>query len=77
MKSVFGVLLGTLSRLLCYQTVSLQRAGYDEALAATETILTALRANGGALPLSDKSEPDDIYRRLGIKKVFKKALGTL
>ncbi|MBC6607044.1 GntR family transcriptional regulator [Hymenobacter sp. BT188] len=58
--------------------VSLQKVGYDEALDATETILTALRANGGALPLSDKSEPDDIYRRLGMsKKVFKKALGTL
>jgi predicted RNA-binding protein (virulence factor B family) len=58
--------------------VSLQKAGYDEALAATETILTVLRANGGTLPLSDKSEPDDIYRRLGMsKKVFKKALGTL
>ncbi|GAB2473115.1 GntR family transcriptional regulator [Hymenobacter qilianensis] len=58
--------------------ISLQKVGYDEALDATETILTALRASGGALPLSDKSEPDDIYRRLGMsKKVFKKALGTL
>ncbi|QIL77126.1 MULTISPECIES: S1 RNA-binding domain-containing protein [Hymenobacter] len=58
--------------------ISLQKVGYDEALDATETILTALRASGGTLPLSDKSEPDDIYRRLGMsKKVFKKALGTL
>ena len=59
--------------------VSLQRAGYDEALAAADALLDALRkAPAGKLPLGDKSEPDDIYRRLGMsKKVFKKALGTL
>jgi predicted RNA-binding protein (virulence factor B family) len=59
--------------------VSLQRVGYDEALAAADTLLEALRnAPDGKLPLGDKSEPDDIYRRLGMsKKVFKKALGTL
>ncbi|WP_400192139.1 S1 RNA-binding domain-containing protein [Hymenobacter sp. B81] len=58
--------------------VSLQRQGFDEALAAAETLLQALRKAGGTLPLSDKSEPEDIYRRLGMsKKVFKKALGTL
>lgn len=59
--------------------ISLQRVGYDEALAAADTLLEALRqAPDGKLPLGDKSEPDDIYRRLGMsKKVFKKALGTL
>ena len=58
--------------------LTLQRPGYDEALAAADTLLAALRAAKGALPLSDKSEPDDIYRRLGMsKKVFKKALGSL
>ena len=58
--------------------ISLQKAGYDEALDAADTLLDVLRKAGGALPLSDKSEPDDIYRRLGMsKKVFKKALGTL
>ncbi|MBC6988166.1 S1 RNA-binding domain-containing protein [Hymenobacter sp. BT491] len=58
--------------------VSLQRTGYDEAVAAADTLLAALRKAGGTLPLSDKSEPDDIYRRLGMsKKVFKKALGSL
>jgi len=58
--------------------LSLQRQGYDEAVAASETLLEALRKAGGTLPLGDKSEPDDIYRRLGMsKKVFKKALGTL
>ncbi|MCR5887198.1 S1-like domain-containing RNA-binding protein [Hymenobacter sp. J193] len=58
--------------------LSLQKPGFDEALDVAEQLLTALRQAGGTLPLSDKSEPDDIYRRLGIsKKVFKKALGTL
>ncbi|TGE25765.1 GntR family transcriptional regulator [Hymenobacter aquaticus] len=58
--------------------LSLQKLGYDEALDAAETLLAALRKGGGTLPLSDKSEPDDIYRRLGMsKKVFKKALGSL
>ncbi|WP_303312573.1 S1 RNA-binding domain-containing protein [Hymenobacter sp. BT730] len=58
--------------------ISLQKIGYDEARDAVETVLKALHAAGGTLPLSDKSEPDDIYRRLGIsKKVFKKALGYL
>jgi predicted RNA-binding protein (virulence factor B family) len=58
--------------------ISLQKAGYDEALDAADALLATLRQAGGTLPLSDKSEPDDIYRRLGIsKKVFKKALGTL
>ncbi|MBD2715851.1 hypothetical protein KBK19_12470 [Microvirga sp. STR05] len=59
--------------------LSLQRPGHDEALAAADTLLEALRnAPNHTLPLGDKSEPDDIYRRLGMsKKVFKKALGTL
>lgn len=59
--------------------LSLQRAGYDEALAAADQLLEALqKAPNGTLALGDKSEPDDIYRRLGMsKKVFKKALGTL
>ena len=58
--------------------LTLQRPGYDEALAAADILLEALRQANGTLPLSDKSEPDDIYRRLGMsKKVFKKALGGL
>lgn len=58
--------------------LSLQRQGYDEALAAADTLLAALRQAGGTLPLGDKTEPDVIYRRLGMsRKVFKKALGTL
>jgi predicted RNA-binding protein (virulence factor B family) len=58
--------------------VSLQRQGYEEALAATDTLVQALRKAGGTLPVSDKTDSEEIYRRFGMsKKVFKKALGTL
>ena len=59
--------------------VRLQREGYGEVETATATLLAALRAApSGALPIGDKSEADDVYRRLGMsKKVFKKALGAL
>ncbi len=59
--------------------LTLQRPGYDEALAQTDPLLEALRqAPDGRLPLGDKSLADDVYRRLGMsKKVFKKALGAL
>ena len=59
--------------------VRLQREGYDEVETAAATLLVALRAApGGRLPVGDKSEADDVYRRVGMsKKVFKKALGAL
>ncbi len=59
--------------------VRLQREGYDEVETAAATLLAALRAApGGRLPIGDKSEADDVYRRVGMsKKVFKKALGAL
>ncbi len=59
--------------------VRLQREGYGEVEAATDTLLNALRAApGGRLPLGDKSLAEDVYRRVGMsKKVFKKALGAL
>jgi predicted RNA-binding protein (virulence factor B family) len=58
--------------------VSLQRQGYDEALAAAENLVLLLRKAGGILPVTDKTDSEEIYRRVGMsKKVFKKALGTL
>ncbi len=59
--------------------VRLQREGYGEVETAAATLLVALRAApNGALPIGDKSEADDVYRRVGMsKKVFKKALGAL
>jgi predicted RNA-binding protein (virulence factor B family) len=41
-------------------------------------ILVALEENQGWLPLSDKSDPDEIQRVIGAsKKVFKRTIGTL
>ncbi len=59
--------------------VALQASGYEEAVAdATATLLDALRAAGGRLPLSDSSDPAEIHRVLRMsKKTFKKALGQL
>jgi predicted RNA-binding protein (virulence factor B family) len=58
--------------------LSLQRQGYDEALAAAEELVKFLRKAGGRLSITDKTDPEEIYRRVGMsKKVFKKALGTL
>ena len=51
------------------------RVGMDE---ACNTILAALDAAGGQLPLHDKSSPDQIARTLHMsKKAFKKAVGRL
>ncbi len=58
--------------------VSLQRPGFGEVTDAAQIVLKKLRATQGTLPLSDQSEPDEIYQALGMsKKTFKKAIGTL
>lgn len=58
--------------------VSLQQTGYAEVQDATQEVLSKLKASGGTLNLSDKSDPQEIYAALGMsKKTFKKAIGTL
>jgi uncharacterized protein len=59
--------------------LSLQPQGYQQAVPAqAQQILDLLQARGGFLPLTDKSEPDEIYALLQMsKKAFKKALGAL
>lgn len=43
-----------------------------------ETILGQAHAQGGYLPLSDKTPPEEIYSRFGVsKKIFKQAVGHL
>jgi predicted RNA-binding protein (virulence factor B family) len=55
--------------------VPVGRAGTEH---ATDVILEALEAEGGFLPLTDRSDPELIRRRLGLsKKQFKKAVGGL
>jgi Uncharacterized protein conserved in bacteria len=58
--------------------VSLEKPGYDAVEPNTQKILEVLKDAEGFLPLNDKSEPEQIYRELGMsKKLFKKAIGAL
>jgi predicted RNA-binding protein (virulence factor B family) len=58
--------------------VSLQQTGFAEVKDASTEVLEKLKAADGVLPLSDSSDPQDIYAALGMsKKTFKKAIGTL
>lgn len=58
--------------------VRLQKDGYGQVDPAAEKVMQVLEERGGSLPLSDKSNPEDIYEELQMsKKVFKKAIGGL
>jgi uncharacterized protein len=58
--------------------VTLRRVGAEGVSDARGVILKVLAANGGALPLHDKSSPAVIQKTLGMsKKTFKKAVGGL
>ncbi|NVN91985.1 MAG: GntR family transcriptional regulator [Desulfuromonadales bacterium] len=58
--------------------VTLRMGGVQQAAQDRETILQALKAHNGLLPLSDKSTPEDIAGLLCMsKKSFKKAIGGL
>jgi predicted RNA-binding protein (virulence factor B family) len=58
--------------------VTLRRVGQEGVSDAREVILKVLAANGGVLPLHDKSSPEAIQKILGMsKKTFKKAVGGL
>lgn len=58
--------------------LTLRKRGYEEAKSLTSAVLEALEKNGGFLPLTDKSAPEDIYDRFGVsKKAFKQAVGAL
>ena len=58
--------------------VTLRRTGAEGVADAREVILRVFAANGGTLPLHDKSSPAAIQQTLGMsKKSFKKAVGGL
>ncbi len=58
--------------------LSLQHIGYKNIEPSAQVVLDALQRNKGTLPLHDKSDPEEIKRRLGMsKKSFKKAIGSL
>ena len=58
--------------------LSLQRQGYREVVHAAGTLEELLDANGGFLPLNDRSAPEEVVRLTRMsKKVFKRSLGML
>ncbi|MCB0572727.1 MAG: GntR family transcriptional regulator [Phaeodactylibacter sp.] len=59
--------------------LSLQQQGYLHAVPLqAEQLLEALKKNGGFLPLTDKSGPEEVASLLKMsKKAFKKAIGAL
>lgn len=58
--------------------LSLQRIGKGRFRDFADQLLYELRSEGGTLPFSDHSSPEDIQQRFGVsKKTFKKALGVL
>ena len=58
--------------------VSLTPLGYKKVEGITSTILESLKAQGGYIPVHDKSEPDVIYSLFRCsKKAFKQAIGAL
>jgi predicted RNA-binding protein (virulence factor B family) len=58
--------------------VTLQKPGLSDIIELTDIILNELKNHNGFLPLTDKTDPEEIYMRFGVsKKNFKKALGDL
>lgn len=58
--------------------VSLQQQGYAQVKDSAEILLQLLHDNGGALPLNDSSDPEEVARLTQMsKKVFKRSLGML
>ena len=58
--------------------IALSAPGYAKIDAVAQGLLDVLKRRGGFLPVSDKSQPEEIYELFGIsKKVFKQTLGAL
>ena len=58
--------------------VAVQKQGYDEVKDAAARLLSIIREHGGALPLGDRSSPEEVAALTAMsKKVFKRALGML
>ena len=57
----------------------LEPLGYKESVVSnTQTVINVLKAHKNFIPLTDKSDPNDVKRILGLsKKAFKRAVGHL
>ena len=56
----------------------LQRPGYEKVTELTDVILNHIKQQGGFMPITGKSSPDEIYNLFGVsKKTYKQAIGAL
>jgi predicted RNA-binding protein (virulence factor B family) len=56
----------------------LHKPGFEKVTDLTDVILNHIKAQGGFMPITDKSPPEEIYRLFGVsKKTYKQAIGAL
>lgn len=56
----------------------LHKPGFEKVTHLTDVILNHIKAQGGFMPVTDKSPPEEIYRLFGVsKKTYKQAIGAL
>lgn len=56
----------------------LQKPGYEKVTNLTDVILQYLKQQGGFMPITGKSPPEEIYAHFGVsKKTYKQAIGAL
>lgn len=56
----------------------LQKPGYEKVTDLTDVILNHIKEQGGFMPITGKSSPDEIYALFGVsKKTYKQAIGAL
>jgi len=61
-----------------YIDLALHQPGYGKVTSLTDTILEHLKAQGGFMPITDKTSPEEIYNLFGVsKKTYKMAIGAL
>jgi predicted RNA-binding protein (virulence factor B family) len=58
--------------------LALQRPGYSKVTDLTSVILDYLKSQGGFMPITDKTPPEELNALFGVsKKTYKKAIGAL
>ncbi|MCC7300828.1 MAG: GntR family transcriptional regulator [Verrucomicrobia bacterium] len=56
----------------------LHKPGFEKVTDLTTVILNHIKAQGGFMPVTDKTPPEEIYRLFGVsKKTYKQAIGAL
>ncbi len=56
----------------------LQKPGYEKVTELTDVILNHIKQQGGFMPVTGKSSPEEIYELFGVsKKTYKQAIGAL